>query len=294
MNSSYNLYYCEGDRMHVLHQEWLDSYLMNGRNMNLSKNTSIGYRSDLSKFITWYETYYTGLLDLVSPKIISAYMGSMKSLSLSTKRRNMSSIKYFFEYLIQIEVDDFDRNPVRNKIHSVKVNQNDIRVYPIVTEKDWEAIRISLRRPKDKLIAHILYYLGLRINEVCQIQVSNFNKIDGTLRLHRKGGKVHIMKMEEASLICFLMEDFLKTRRYSESDFLFSNRLGKGVTSRLMHQIIKRFLVESECEDRGLSAHSFRRTCASNLYRRTKDIMFVREYLNHSDINTTQLYIDIS
>ena len=41
-----------------------------------------------------------------------------------------------------------------------------------------------------------------------------------------------------------------------------------------------------------LTPHSFRRACATNLYIETKDLLFVRDYLNHHDAKVTQTYID--
>ena len=43
-----------------------------------------------------------------------------------------------------------------------------------------------------------------------------------------------------------------------------------------------------------LTPHSFRRACATNLYIETKDLLLVRDYLNHHDAKVTQTYIDSS
>ena len=41
-----------------------------------------------------------------------------------------------------------------------------------------------------------------------------------------------------------------------------------------------------------LTPHSFRRACATNLYIETRDLLLVRDYLNHHDAKVTQTYID--
>ena len=41
-----------------------------------------------------------------------------------------------------------------------------------------------------------------------------------------------------------------------------------------------------------LTPHSFRRACATNLYLETRDLLLVRDYLNHHDAKVTQTYID--
>jgi integrase len=44
---------------------------------------------------------------------------------------------------------------------------------------------------------------------------------------------------------------------------------------------------------KGITTHDFRKTTATNLYRKTGKILAVQRLLNHKSIETTKLYIDI-
>ena len=60
----------------------------------------------------------------------------------------------------------------------------------------------------------------------------------------------------------------------------------------MYNRIIKIFR-KSMCPSDELTPHSFRKACATNLYEQTKDLLFVRDYLNHSDAKVTQTYIEV-
>ena len=76
-----------------------------------------------------------------------------------------------------------------------------------------------------------------------------------------------------------------------ESEFVFANRQGNKVSTKTMYNLIIRLLVQAGCRD-GLTPHSFRKACATNLYIKHQDLLLVRDYLNHSDAKITQTYID--
>jgi integrase/recombinase XerD len=43
----------------------------------------------------------------------------------------------------------------------------------------------------------------------------------------------------------------------------------------------------------GVTTHDFRKTTATNLYKKTRNILAVQKLLGHKNIETTKLYIDI-
>ena len=51
-------------------------------------------------------------------------------------------------------------------------------------------------------------------------------------------------------------------------------------------------ILKKSCLPANLTPHSFRRACATNLYIETRDLLLVRDYLNHHDAKVTQTYID--
>ncbi|MCO4795549.1 MAG: site-specific integrase, partial [Bacteriovoracaceae bacterium] len=288
------------------------------------------YRLDLMKFIIWYESHYPSPLHKAKGQIIEDYRSlllnggkftSVKKktyflegifilfqklfirekstkiidqppMAKSSSKRHLSSIKNFFEYLKQYYEDKNGRfliNPVKNKIHGIKLKEIDINHTPMLDQSDWNQLEQDLFRTKERLVCFLLYYCGLRLEELTKLQFKHFDFESHTMKIVRKGGKVHFFKPQMAQDIFYL----LKIHKVDvQSDWLFpSKSKTSSVTPRSMYHYIKRILKKSGLKSL-ISPHSFRKACATNLYLKTKDLLFVRDYLNHSDAKVTQTYID--
>ena len=81
-------------------------------------------------------------------------------------------------------------------------------------------------------------------------------------------------------------------KRNIHNDTVFLNRFARPISTRGMYGRISRILKRAGINSKGLGPHSFRKACATNLYIQTKDILLVRNYLNHKDAKVTQTYIE--
>ena len=220
--------------------------------------------------------------------------GTKKKLSVNSKRRHLSSIKNFYEFLKQANEDInnlFPSNPVKSKIHNIKLKDEDVENTTLLTKDDWNALIEAIYRPHERLIVYLLYYGGLRLAELTHLRIENFNRQNDTLKFVRKGGSIHILKLQNAFTIFQLLDVHISTRKYS-GEWVFSNRFGNPFTTKTMYNIIMRIFTKASLSDK-LTPHSFRKACATNLYRKTKDLLKVRDYLNHTDAKVTQTYIEI-
>jgi integrase/recombinase XerD len=311
------------------HQFYLEQYLSNCSLNNKSEHTLKNYSVDLVKFLNWYEAHYRSPLHKAKGDVIENYkhvlthgaqyslekkknilisllFGWMtiffkkfvhkthiqRPLAVSSRKRHLSSIKNFFEYLKQYYEDKNSRfliNPVKEKIHGIKLKDIDVTHTPMLTRDMWHSLDEKLFRTKERLITHLLYFAGLRLHELCQLRFSDFDFESHSLKVRRKGGKVHHFKPQRASEIFYLLKIHQKD---AESEWLFPTSSGhKPVSSRSLYHSIKKLLRKTGCPSL-VSPHSFRKACATNLYLETKDLLFVRDYLNHADAKVTQTYID--
>lgn len=277
--------------MRTEHKMWLNEFLENCRRTNKSVYTIINYRSDLQKYISWYEKTNQTTLNSANARTISTYQSHLQ-LGVASRRRHTSAIKNFYEYLKQAdETDTFKANPVRTKLHSVSLKQADVDSTKLLTEADWSAILENTHNLRDLLIVNLLYWGGFRLSELSQLKLENFNQELGTVSFVRKGGDVHTLHIQEWSIISELLQKHV-AKEGIKSGFLFLNNRGSNLTPRTMYNVIMRVLTRAKCPTQGITPHSFRKACASNLYAKTKDLLLVRDYLNHSDATVTQTYIE--
>lgn len=310
------------------HQMYLDQYISNCSLNNKSEHTLKNYRIDLVKFLNWYEAHYASPLHKAKGEIIEEYktlltnggtyslekkrnvlthflfglfkyflnrnpkiIQQQRPLAVSSRKRHLSSIKNFFEYLKQFYEDKNGRfltNPVKEKIHGIKLKEIDINHTPMLTRDHWDNLDEKLYRTKERLVTHLLYFAGLRIHELAGLKFSDFDFESHSLKVRRKGGKVHHYKPSRSQEIFYLLKIHQKD---VNSEWLFPAKINGPASTRSLYHYIKKLLKKCGCPNE-ISPHSFRKACATNLYLETKDLLFVRNYLNHSDAKVTQTYID--
>ncbi len=304
------------------------SFLNNCRLNNRSERTLDNYRSDLRRFaeflgrkkvhffdcgvelITEYQTELArGNMELIiakKPLKKLTFLGRFfrtkvveeirpyPPLAVASRRRHLSTLKNFFDFFHQRFGDKwsvFQNNPVRSKLHGIKLKDVDQVPTRLLTDSDWLALQRVIVRLQDQLMLQLLYFGGFRLAELTQLKASHFEKDLKRIVFPRKGGSVHKLKIERPSLIFESLEKHMVSQK---SEFLFGNKLGTApVSSKTLYNRIQRLILKAKCPTEGLGPHSFRKACATRLYKKTKDLLFVRNYLNHSDAKVTQTYIEI-
>ena len=313
--------------MNPQNRSHLEEFLSNCRQMNRSPHTLVNYRSDLEKFLGWYERTRPGrLLEKVDSEVISSYkawMGGeeeilseksslvfrlwsrffpskdsqippppLQPLAVTTRKRHLSVLKNFFEFLKQRYEDKgkiFRTNPIKDKLHSLRLKEADIFHTPMLSREDWARVEDNIWRPRERLMLCLLYYGGLRLSELSHLRVAGFDSKSRSITFERKGGKVQTLFPEEADKIFERLEYWLE-RRMVQSEWLFPGKGGRTITTRALYDTIIKILRRSGVPL--ATPHSFRKARATELYLKTKDLLRVRDYLGHSDAKVTQTYID--
>lgn len=220
---------------------------------------------------------------------------AQEPLSVSSRRRHISSLKNFFEYLKQVHEDKsnkFKINPVKSKIHSIRLKDVDVNHTKTLQPEDWKKLELKTYRIKDRLMINLLYWGGLRIGELVTLKLEYIDFKGKTLKIVRKGGSIHHLKIEKWRLIEQLIRDYLEVTEIV-GPYLFPNKKGGHITTRAAANLVEKLFKKAQVTE-GLTPHSFRKACATRLYYKTKDLLFVRDYLNHTDAKVTQTYIDTS
>lgn len=308
------------------HQVWLDEYLHNCRILNKSEHTIKNYKSDLQKFFLWYENNHLGLINRANGDTISQYKNFLSEggkvsarpisglkrlidmvlfrkktkslpmillnqspLSVTSRRRHLSAVKNFFEFLKQNNEDRnklFLINPVKSKIHAIRLKEVDIEHTKILRSRDWEKVQEAITKSEDRVMVHLLYYGGLRIEELSRLRWEDVNFDNHKIQIERKGGYRQSLKLENGKKV-FNQLNYIR----QNSGFIFSNSRGMPLTTKTLYNRIMRIFKKAGVDPK-LGPHSFRKACATNIYLKTKDLIYTRDYLGHHDAKVTQTYID--
>lgn len=185
-------------------------------------------------------------------------------------------------------------NPARY-IHSLKKEK---KLPTYLSETDLKTLFSSFTDSDNdlyhKTILMTLYSCGLRVSELCALELNQVHLSNKIVKVVGKGEKERLIPIAPSCLK--QMELYLNTVRMPwdthQSSFFFINHLGHVCTRQYVHQLIKKKVAECGLNP-NISAHSFRHSFATHLLDGQADLRVVQELLGHSDIQTTQIYTHV-
>ncbi len=139
-----------------------------------------------------------------------------------------------------------------------------------------------------KLILMFLYYAGLRLNEVRNL---NWNNLD----FERKIIQLKIAKGEHQRTIFLhekLIENLNKFKVHREGLVFESNR-GKKYSEETIQKIVKQAAKRENIKKRA-TPHTLRHSFATHLLEAGADIRYIQKLLGHLDLQTTQIYTHVA
>ncbi|MDD1714537.1 MAG: tyrosine-type recombinase/integrase [Methanoregulaceae archaeon] len=275
--------------------EWLGRYRYYLRMRNYSPRTIQSYEQvvrhfayyvwlrrtqDPRKLVLYWEDLSRARLDTpveVKPVVISDYLtfiGSMKTYKPKTTHRIISTLSSFYRFLYA--QGEITANPMPS-IERPKIKDQELRYL-----KHSQVIRLidSIEDPRDRLIVRTIYATGVRVSELCAINIEDIDFEDETIRVRGKGGKFRIVFMDPDTLA--ELSKFIGNRIEGP---LFTGQMGHHISPRSVQHIFKKYAPQ------GITPHKIRHSYASELYRRSKNLRVVQENLGHTSIKTTEIYL---
>lgn len=148
------------------------------------------------------------------------------------------------------------------------------------------------RRQRDDAVIELLYGSGLRVSEVCAMQVEDVDLKRYRLIVHGKGAKQRVVPLSEPAALA--LEAWLSEGRAEMAD---PNVVGEAVfvnlRGRLLNTQAVRRLLDRRAKTK-TNPHALRHTFATHLLDGGADLRQVQEMLGHSDLGSTQVYTHVS
>ena len=145
----------------------------------------------------------------------------------------------------------------------------------------------------DRAVCEVLYGAGLRVSELCGLDIASVDFHSGLLRVLGKGRKERIVPLHERGLRALGLwleearEDVIKAD--SPADALFLNHRGHRLGARDVRRILDNRVARGH-----VHPHALRHTYATHLLEGGADLRVVQELLGHESLTTTQLYTHVS
>ena len=174
------------------------------------------------------------------------------------------------------------------------------RLPKFLTEKEVDSLlNIPLTHPIDyrnKAMLELLYATGIRISELLNLTMANYNIEDESIKVMGKGSKERIIPLSEITmkyLNLYLNEYRNFILKEKQSDYIFINYTGKKMSRQGFFKILKQICQKSGI-NKEISPHVLRHSFATHLLNNGADLRIIQELLGHENISTTEIYSHIS
>ncbi|MFP7364571.1 tyrosine recombinase XerC [Corynebacterium callunae] len=145
---------------------------------------------------------------------------------------------------------------------------------------------------RDSAILELLYATGMRVAELCGLDIKDVDQSRQMVRVLGKGNKERVIPFGAAALNA--LQRWLEARAEMAKDptAMFVGSRGQRINARQVRRIVDKAGQITGTEH--LSPHSLRHTAATHLLDGGADLRQVQEMLGHSSMQTTQIYTHVS
>ena len=259
----------------------------------LAGNSISSYRKDLERL--------TGKLPVVekdaSPADLTAYLEGLYEAKYSARTiaRHVATIRNFYQYLTTEGV--VARDPA--EFLAAPKQWSTIPKYLNREEVDRLVAAPAKSTPtdlRDRAMIELLYATGLRVSELCKLELAAIERGLSILKVTGKGNKQRMVPFGEAAgeaIDKYLAEGRPALLKGRASKFVFVTARGQAMTRQTFWLLLRKHGRRVGIF-RKLTPHVVRHSFATHLVEGGADLRSVQTMLGHADISTTQVYTHVA
>lgn len=264
---------------------------------SLSSNTVDAYLSDLDKLFSYLALENIHVLD-VNLDILHNFAAGLLDIGIHprSQARILSGIRSFYKFLV---VEDYLQEDPTTLLESPKIG---IKLPDVLTVDEIDRIMNAVDTTKqegqrNRAILELLYSCGLRVSELCSLQLSDLYFEEGFIRVEGKGGKQRLVPISSSAIdelnLYFEQRNQMTNLKPSHDSYVFlSFRRGTKLSRIMIFHMIKE-LVELAGIHKTVSPHTFRHSFATHLLEGGANLRAIQVLLGHECITTTEIYTHI-
>lgn len=286
--------------------KFLTNYLVNTKGSSIKTIDSYRYA-----FIYLLEFYSEekgifadklSLSDLTPENLTEFYcwLETAKGNGVSTRNQRHSAMNSFFKFLIYEKPDYLSEYQQILRIPFKKAPQKEISYLKTEGVKAlMDEIPINRTNGlRDYIILMILYSTGIRVSELIEIKVKDLSLAKpSTLLVHGKNNKSRYVPLMKDTLPP--LQQYMKKMEYDRpekmEEWLFVNHMKEKFTRQGICYIIRKYALRARNKNpdlipKDMSPHKMRHTAAMDLVSSGVDLIYIRDFLGHESVKTTEIY----
>lgn len=269
--------------------------------LGLSENTRMAYLADVEKLLSGLPEGGTDReVRAITADTLSAFMADLHDLGITARSRAriLSGIKAFFHFLVR---DNEISNDPSQLLESPRTGTHlpdvlTLEQVDTMSRLAMETAPTPQLGQRNVAIMELLYGCGLRVSELCSLQLRNIDFNNSFLIITGKGNKQRLVPVSDYTLQ--IMREYidgarsqLTPARGCEGTVFLSYR-GREM-SRVMVFYIVRQLARDAGVEKKVSPHTLRHTFATHLLEGGANLRAIQMMLGHESIATTEIYLHV-
>lgn len=214
------------------------------------------------------------------------------SLKKNTQNYHLIALRTFLKYLARQGI----KSLAPERIELAKTGGREL---DLITENELDRLLEvpkgdDLKTLRDKAILELLFSTGLRVSELCSLDLDSVDLKRDEFTIRGKGEKIRLVFL--SSRAKKVLADYLNKRSDMTEPLFVNLSLGKEpgrLTPRSIERIIKHYAIKAGISKK-VTPHVIRHSFATDLLRNGADIRSVQMMLGHANIATTQVYTHIT
>ena len=264
-----------------------------------AENTRAAYRRDIELFAEWLRDEYDTMKPTnVNKMHVRQYLAHLHDCGATSRTiaRRIAALRRYFIWAIK---KGHAASDPTEAVHTPQTKGrlprplDEETVTALVTSEDPNAP--EWKRTRDRAILEILYGSGLRVSEVCTLQLNSIASDKASMRVMGKGSKERVVPLSDPARVA--IDAWKRIRLEVATDesggALFLGARGKQIARRDVAR-----LLDEACARAGIPGgthpHALRHSFATHLMDNGADTRSIQELLGHSDAATTQRYTHVS
>ncbi|MBU8894685.1 site-specific tyrosine recombinase XerD [Corallococcus sp. H22C18031201] len=263
----------------------------------LSGKTVDAYAADLTVYFEDLRSRGVADVARATQEDVLAHLVTLgrRGLGRRSQARHLAALRVFHRFLVAERLADKDPT------EDVDTPRSPRKLPSFLTV---EEVELLLSAPdertatglRDKAMIEVLYATGLRVSELCGLELNAVQLTAGYLVAKGKGSKERIVPLGRVAIE--KVQEYLAASRPAllgkrVADALFVTPRGGGFTRQGFWKLLKRYALKVGIR-KPLSPHKLRHSFATHLVERGADLRAVQQMLGHADLATTQIYTHVN
>lgn len=260
-----------------------------------SDNTRDAYVTDVSKLLN---ALAAADIDPTKATVddLRTFMGDLHDLGIMPRScaRILSGIKNFYRYLRLEGIMETDPTEL---LESPSVGS---RLPSVLSLEEIDALIAAMEDTptgrRNRAIVETMYGCGLRVSELCALQISHIDFSNAVMLIRGKGSKERLVPVNEVALT--RIKNYVDTDRNDvpivsvDADTVFLNSRGRHLSRVMIFYILRDAAARAGIRT-PLSPHTLRHSFATHLLEGGANLRSIQQMLGHESIATTQIYLHI-